>query len=124
MHKVRKFGVLSLFILVGALVSLLFMGGSMMSLAGMLIAAPLCDGLIVLLGGYRRSWALYAGIGFYDLLSRVFALGTSYLFFRETPGLLIMGLITVSIGYLGCLLGLIVGAVLVKEFKHACIIRE
>lgn len=123
-HKVRKFGVLSLFALVGGLVSILFMGGSAMSLGGMLVAAPLCDGLMFLLGRNRRPWALLVGIGCYDLLTRCFSLGFSYLYFRETPELLVMGFITVSLGYIGCILGLIGGALLVKEFKHACIIRE
>lgn len=123
-HKVRKFGVLSLFALVSGLVSILFMGGSAMSLGGMIVSAPLCDGLMYLLGRNKKPWVLFVGIGCYDLLTRFFSLGFSYLYFRETPELLVMGVITVSLGYIGCILGLIGGTLLVKEFKHACIIRE
>ncbi len=69
-YKVRKFGVLTLFVLVNTVVSLLLMGGSMMTIPGILAASVLCDGLIIGLGGYRKAWALMSGVAAFDLLSR------------------------------------------------------
>ena len=124
LYKVRKFGVLTLFVLVSSVVSLLLMGGNMMTLPGMIIAGLICDCLIVTIGGYRRAWALILGVGLFDFLSRAISLGYSYLTFREEPKLFIIGLIVVAIGYFGCLLGLGSGVFFVKELKHAGIIRE
>ncbi len=124
LYKVRKFGVLTLFVLVSSVVSLLLMGGNMMTLPGMIIAGLICDCLIVTIGGYRKAWALILGVGLFDFLSRAISLGYSYLTFREEPKLFIIGLIVVAIGYFGCLLGLGSGVFFVKELKHAGIIRE
>ncbi|WDN88606.1 hypothetical protein BuS5_01574 [Desulfosarcina sp. BuS5] len=124
LYKVRKFGVLTLFVMVSSVVSLLLMGGNMITVPGMLIAGLVCDCLIVVAGGYKRTWSLIAGIGLFDFLSRAITLGYSYLTFREEPKLFIMGVIVVTIGYLGCLLGLGSGVFFVKELKHAGIIRE
>jgi len=130
LYKVRKFGVLTLFVMVSSVVSLLLMGGnmitggSMITVPGMLIAGLICDCLIVVAGGYKRAWSLIAGIGLYDFLSRAITLGYSYLTFREEPKLFIMGVVVVIIGYLGCILGLGSGVFFVKELKHAGIIRE
>ncbi|MGB9500072.1 MAG: MptD family putative ECF transporter S component [Dissulfuribacterales bacterium] len=124
LYKVRKFGVLTLFVMVSSVVSLLLMGGNMITVPGMLIAGLTCDCLIVVAGGYKRTWSLIAGIGLFDFLSRAITLGCSYLTFREEPKLFIMGVVVVTIGYLGCLLGLGSGVFFVKELKHAGIIRE
>jgi energy-coupling factor transport system substrate-specific component len=124
LYKVRKFGVLTLFVMVSSVVSLLLMGGNMITVPGMLIAGLICDCLIVVAGGYKRAWSLVAGIGLFDFLSRAIALGYSYLTFREEPKLFIMGVVVVIIGYLGCVLGLGSGVLFVKELKHAGIIRE
>jgi len=124
LYKVRKFGVLTLFVMVSSVVSLLLMGGNMITVPGMLIAGLICDCLIVVAGGYKRTWALIAGIGLFDFLSRAITLGYSYLTFREEPKLFIVGVVVVTIGYLGCLLGLGSGVFFVKELKHAGIIRE
>lgn len=124
LYKVRKFGVLTLFVMVSSVVSLLLMGGNMITVPGLLIAGLICDCLIFVAGGYKRAWSLVAGIGLFDFLSRAITLGYSYLTFREEPKLFIMGVIVVIIGYLGCLLGLGSGIFFVKELKHAGIIRE
>lgn len=123
-YKVRKFGVLTLFVLVSTVVSLLLMGGSMMTIPGLLAASVLCDGLIVGLGGYRRARALVLGVAAFDLLSRVVSLSYAYLTAREEPRFFIMGVIVVSLGYIGCLLGLGSGLYFVKELRHAGIIRQ
>ncbi len=124
LYKVRKFGVLTLFVLVSSVVSLLLMGGNMITVPGMLIAGLICDCLIVVAGGYKKAWSLIAGIGLFDFLSRAITLGYSYLTFREEPKLFIIGVVIVMIGYLGCVLGLGSGVFFVKELKHAGIIRE
>jgi len=130
LYKVRKFGVLTLFVMVSSVVSLLLMGGNMINsgnmitVPGLLIAGFICDCLIVVAGGYKRAWSLVAGVGLFDFLSRAIALGYSYLTFREEPKLFIIGVVIVMIGYLGCILGLGGGVFFVKELKHAGIIRE
>ncbi len=123
-YKVRKFGVLTLFVLVNTVVSLLLMGGSMMTIPGLLVASVLCDGLIIGLGGYRKAWALMSGVAAFDLLSRVVSLGYAYLTAREEPRFFIMGVIVVSLGYVGCLAGLGTGVYFMKELRHAGIIRQ
>jgi energy-coupling factor transport system substrate-specific component len=124
LYKVRKFGVLTMFVLVSSVVSLLLMGGNMMILPGMLIAGLICDCLIVAAGGYTKAWALILGVGLFDFLSRAISLGYSYLIFREEPKLFIIGVVVVIIGYFGCVLGLGSGVLFLKELRHAGIIRE
>ena len=124
LYKVRKFGALSMFVLVGTVVSFLLLGGNMITAPGMLIAGLVCDCLIVAAGGYSKAWALIVGVGLFDFLSRAISLGYSYLTFREEPKLFLMGVVIVGIGYLGCLLGLGSGVLFLKELRHAGIIRE
>ena len=124
LYKVRKFGVLTMFVLVSSVVSLLLMGGNMMTLPGMLIAGLICDCLIVAVGGYTKAWALILGVGLFDLLSRAISRGYSYLTFRDEPKLFIIGVVVVIIGYFGCVLGLGSGVLFLKELRHAGIIKE
>ena len=123
-YKVRKFGTLTVFVLVSTMVSLLLMGGNMMTIPGMIAAGILCDCLIVLSGGYKKAWALVAGVGLFDLLSRAISLSYSYMLMREELGFFYMGAVIVGIGYFGCILGLPCGIYFVKELRHACIVRE
>ncbi len=123
-YKVRKFGVLTLFVLICSIISMLLMGGNFVTLPGMLVAGLICDCLIMISGGYKAAWALVAGVGLFDFLSRAISLGYSYLMFREEPKLFIIGMVVVIIGYTGCIIGLGSGIFLVKEFRHAGIIRE
>lgn len=122
--KVRKFGVLTLYVLVSAVFSILLMGGNFMLLPGNVLAGLACDLLIVLLGGYQKTASLFFGIAFFDLSARVLALGYSFLTMREDPRMLIMPAVIVVIGYLGCLIGLPSGVLFVKELRHAGIIRN
>jgi energy-coupling factor transport system substrate-specific component len=123
-HKVRKFGVLTLYVLINSVFSILLMSNHLMILPGMLIAGLMCDSVIMIAGGYRRGWALVLGVGLFDLSSRAISLGYSYLMVREEPRLLIMSALVVAIGYIGCLSGLVSGLFFVKELRHAGIIRE
>ncbi|MGN0832240.1 MAG: MptD family putative ECF transporter S component, partial [Kiritimatiellia bacterium] len=76
--RVRRFGVLALYVLVGQVVSFLIAGGGMsVLLPGFLVAALLSDALIAACGGYRRIGAVLAGVAAYDLLGRALSLGYS-----------------------------------------------
>lgn len=123
-YKVRKFGVLTMFSLISGLVSLLLMGGNAMLLLGSIGAGLICDGLVFLVSGYRKTWAMVLGVGLYDILSRVISLGYSWLFFQEQLGLFVMGAVVVGIGYTGCLIGLATGVLFARELRHAGIIRQ
>ncbi len=124
--RVCKFGTLALYVCVGQVVSFLIAGGGMSLLfPSFLVAALLSDAVIAVFGGYRRIGAVLAGVALYDFLGRAISLGYSLLFARENVALVVMGAVTVALGYLGCLvLGLPCGAKFVKELRHAGIIRE
>ncbi len=124
LYKVRKFGTLTLFIAVCSLISLLLLGGNIFLLPAMLFAGLVAEGVILLVGGYRKSVALIVGIGLYDLLYKCSSLGLSWLYTREQQGLMVMVAVIVAIGYIGSLLGLFTGFFFVKELRHACIIRD
>ncbi len=123
-YKVRKFGVMSLYSVIGGLVSLLSMGDNIMILLGTVIAGFICDCFIALFDGYRKVWVFVSGVGLFDLLSRTISLGYSWFLFREDMRLFIMGVVIVSIGYFGCLIGLPIGIFFAKELRHAGIIRQ
>jgi energy-coupling factor transport system substrate-specific component len=123
-HRVPKFGVLTLYVLITGLTSALLMGAGLMTLPGFLAAGVICDGLIRLCGGYRRSWAILAGVGAFELLARLISLGIGYLGAREDIRFFIMAAVIVMLGYLGCLIGLGAGLRFVKELRHAGIIRS
>lgn len=124
--RVRKFGILVLYTLVGQVISFLITGGMMIVLLpANLLAALISDGVIAATGGYRKLSAVVAGVMLYDFLGRALALTLSFLRVRETPALFFFGAVIVAIGYLGCLLiGVPGGVKFVKELRHAGIIRE
>lgn len=124
--RVRKFGVLALYVLVGQVISFLIAGGGMsLLLPGFLVAALLSDALIATFGGYRRIGAVQAGVAVYDFLGRALSLGYSFLHARENLAMVAVAGVFIVLGYLGCLLiGLPCGAKFAKELRHAGIIRE
>ncbi len=124
LHKVRKFGALTLFIAVNTLVSMLLMGGSVVLLPAMLAAGLVAEGIILLLGGYGRTMALMLGVAAYDILFKVGSLGVSWLYAREQPQMLVMASIFIAVGYLGSLAGLFAGSRFVRELRHAGIVRD
>lgn len=124
LHKVRKFGALTLFTAVSALVSLLLMGSGIALLPAMLAACLLAEGVIMLTGGYGNLFSLLLGVGMYDLLSKAMALGMSWVMMREQPQLIITAAVMIAIGWIGSLLGLGGGVMFVKELRHAGIIHE
>ncbi|MCG8473552.1 MAG: MptD family putative ECF transporter S component [Desulfobacterales bacterium] len=124
LYKVRKFGTLTLFIVVNAIVSMLLMGSVIFLIPPMLVCGILAEGIILILGGYAKSINLMIGVGLYDLLFKISSVGVSWLYAREQPEIIIMATVIVGIGYIGALLGLFSGAYFVKELRHACIIRQ
>ncbi len=124
--RVRKFGILALYTLIAQMISFLISGGGMIALLpAFLIAGLLSDALIQLCGGYKKLSAVVFGVLLYDFLGRAISLVFSYLMMRESSGMFIFGLIAVSLGYIGCLaIGIPCGVKLVKELRHAGIIRE
>ena len=64
------------------------------------------------------------GVAVYDLTSKVFSLGVSWLFMRESPALLYVIVPIVVIGYVGSLCGLFSGVRAVRELRHAGIVRN
>jgi energy-coupling factor transport system substrate-specific component len=124
--RVRRFGTLVLYTLVGQVISFLISGGSMIALLpGFLLAALLSDGVIAATGGYRRLRSVALGVVLYDFLGRSLALFFSWLTMRESPGMFVFGAVIVVLGYFGCLaIGLPCGIKFVRELRHAGIIRE
>lgn len=124
--RVRKFGVLALYVLVGQAISFLIAGGgTSLLLPGFLVAALVSDALIAAFGGYRRMGAVLVGVAVYDVLGRALSLGYSLVHARENLAMVAVAGVFIVLGYLGCLLiGLPCGAKFVKELRHAGIIRE
>jgi len=123
-YKVRKFGVLTLYALITSIVSMILMGGNPMLIIGILAAGGVCDLCMAGVGNWNSPVVLILGVGLFDLLSRLISLGYSYFLYQEQFQMFIMGTIIVSLGYIGCLIGLGSGVYFVKELKHAGIIRE
>lgn len=124
LYKVRKFGTLTLFLLVNTIVSMLLMGGGLFLIPPMVAAGLVAESVIWILGGYGKSINLMIGVGLYDLLFKVSSVGVSWLYMREQKEMVVMSAIIVGIGYIGAVLGLFSGAFFVKELRHACIIRS
>lgn len=124
LYKVRKFGVLTLFLMVNIIVSMLLMGSGLFLIPPMIIAGLAAEGVIMGLGGYKKSINISIGVGVYDLLFKAGSVGVSWLYMREQQEMVIMSAVIVGIGYIGALMGLFTGARFVKELRHACIIRN
>ncbi len=122
--SVRKFGVLTLYVGIAGIITMLTMGRGLMLLPGLLLAGIISELIIKATGGYKSPAAVIMGVFLFDILYRVIALSLSFAFSRENPQLMIMATVIVIIGYLGCLIGLGVGSRFSKELKHAGIIRE
>ncbi|MEF2146366.1 MAG: MptD family putative ECF transporter S component [Desulfovibrionaceae bacterium] len=124
LYKVRRFGTLTLFVCVSAVVGLLLMGGGITLLPAMIVAGLLAEAFIVLFGGYANTFALLFGVALFDLLTKSLSLGMSWLMMREQPALLVTVSLMVTVGYVGSLMGLGGGVMFVKELRHAGIVRR
>lgn len=124
LHKVRRFGTLTLFITVSSIVSLLLLGSGVILLPAALAAGIVAEAAIMALGGYGRSPNLFVGVILYDLLSKCVSLGMSWVVMREQPAMISTVVLLVALGYAGSLLGLLGGFLFVKELRHAGIVRQ
>lgn len=124
LQKVRKTWTLLLFTVIGMIVSVGLMGGSLMLLPSVLTGALMGELLVKLSGGTKTPWAPYLAVAVFDLASKGLSLGVSFLFMRESPALMTMIVPIVLCGYLGCLIGLWFGWKTVGELKHAGFVRE
>lgn len=124
LHKVPRFGTLTLFIGVSAIISLLLMGSGAILLPVSLVAALFSELAIQAVGGYRRSVGIILGVAIFDLMSKGASIGLSWLIMRENPGLMIAISTMVAIGYIGALAGLGGGHLFVKELRHAGIVHQ
>jgi energy-coupling factor transport system substrate-specific component len=124
LFKVHKFGTLILFIVVNTLFAMLLMGGAFFLLPAILIAGLCAEGLILALGGYQKPINLMVAVAVYDLMYKAGSLGIAWVFVREQPQVLWMATLMVAVGYSGALAGLFIGAGLLKELRHAGIVRQ
>ncbi len=124
LYKVRTQGTLLLFILVNMLISMLLLGGSITLLPAMLAAALLGEGAAFAAGGLHRAWGPVLAVGVYDLASKIFSLGMSWLAMRESPAMLVPVAAIVALGYAGSFMGLFSGIRAVRELRHAGIVRN
>ncbi len=124
LSRVRKIGTLTLFACVNLIVSMLLMGTSITTVLSTLTAAFIAEFVVVCLGGIQRSYGVILAVFLYDLSSKIASLAVSYLAVRETPALMIPAIILMTIGYIGCIIGLFTGAKSVKELEQAGFIRS
>ena len=124
LYKVRTPGTLVLFVLVNMLISMLLLGGSITLLPSMLGGALLGEAAAFAAGGLLRPWGPVLAVGVYDLSSKIFSLGMSWLARRESPAMLVPVAIIVALGYVGSFMGLFSGVRAVRELRHAGIVRN
>ena len=122
--KVSRPGTLTLFTAINILVSMLLMGASVTLIPPMFVAALL--GELAMWPGRRSAsvWPKVAAAAVFDIVTKVLALGVSWLMTRENPAVMLMVLPFTIIGYLGSLGGLYAGVRAVRELRHAGIIRQ
>lgn len=123
LHKVPRFGTLTLFIGVSTIASLLLMGNGAVLLPASLVAGLLCELIILAFGGYRRATSILLGVAVYALASKGLSLGFSWLTMRGQTDLSANACIIMSLGCVGTMIGLGCGHLLVKELRHAGIIH-
>ncbi len=123
LYRVRKGGTLLLFVCINLIISMLLLGGSVTLIPTAFGAAILAELLVFSAGGIKKRWGPVLAIGAYDLLSKIFSVGVSWLYARENPAMIMAVIPIVAIGYIGSIAGLFTGTKSVKELEHAGIIR-
>ena len=123
-YKVRKFGVITLYITTTFAVYFIVYGQPPVYGFSMLPLCLLADCMIYFFGGYKSSLGLLCGVAFYDLAVRVNSILWKIIVTREDVSLMGVGLIITAVSYLGCLIGLPLGLKLLKELRHAGIVRQ
>jgi energy-coupling factor transport system substrate-specific component len=124
LHKSPRSGTLGLFVIIYGLLSVLLMGSGVMTLPGTLLAALVVDVGMACLGGYGSTWRILLAVGAFDLLTRSVSMVIGYVAVRESPAMFYMALGIVGLAYVGCLIGLGVGAAMVRELREAGAIRQ
>ncbi|PID28326.1 MAG: hypothetical protein CSB55_04990 [Candidatus Cloacimonadota bacterium] len=122
--SVRKFGTLTLYVLISSGITILTMGSGLMTMPGLLIGGIICDLIIKHLGGFKSDFAVLAGVAFFDFFNRLVSLNIGFWMVRENKMMFIFAAVAVGVGYLGCLIGLFVGKAFSKELRHAGLIRS
>lgn len=123
LYKVRKPGTLSLFAIISGVISFLLLGGGITSIPTTLTSAVVAELVVIILGGCKRFYAPVLAVALYDLISKALSLLVSYVMMRETPGVMLIVVIIVGVGYIGSLIGLYTGIRSARELKHAGIIH-
>ncbi len=123
LYRVRKPGTLCLFICINLIISMLLLGASVTLIPSAFMAGLLAELLVSSSGGINKKWGPVLAVGAYDLLSKIFSLGMTWLFSRENPAMILVIIPIVFIGYIGSIGGLFTGVKAVKELEHAGIIR-
>ena len=123
LYKLRKFGTLTLYMLVANLVSFLLLGGGFTSIIVSVLSAVFTEIMVSMCGGVKRSYAPFLAVFIFDILSRLASLGASYVFLRETPAMMVMVVVIMAVGYIGAFLGIFTGIWASKELTKASIIK-
>ncbi len=123
-HKVPKFGVLTLYSIVNYLFSLIITGSFALSIPVVLCCALLGDCFIYFGRKINQLFSILLAVLFYELGTKLIGFLYSIFFVREDIRLLIMPAIVVSIGCIGSVIGIFAGKSLLKELRHAGIIRK
>ncbi|MDR2441966.1 MAG: MptD family putative ECF transporter S component [Deltaproteobacteria bacterium] len=122
-HKVRRFGVLTLAVLVGSLTSFFIMAQGIVTLPIVLLGALMAEVFIVYIGR-ERSLAIIVGVALMSIFERGAALIFVWLNFRENLVLMVPALFMSTPGILGAFLGCLLAPGLVKELRHAAFINN
>lgn len=123
LYRVRKPGTLGLFVCINLIISMLLLGASVTLIPSAFMAGLLAELVVLSSGGIHKRWGPVLAVGVYDLLSKIFSLGMTWLFARENPAMMLAIIPIVFIGYIGSIAGLFTGVKAVKELEHAGIIR-
>lgn len=122
--KVQRPGTLFLFTVINIIVSMLLLGASVTLLPPMLVGALAAEAAMWPGRHAGGVWNSVIGAAVFDVLTKVFSLGISWLFMRENPAMMVMVVPFVVIGYIGSVGGLFSGVKAVKELRHGGIIHQ
>ncbi|MDR3204702.1 MAG: MptD family putative ECF transporter S component [Deltaproteobacteria bacterium] len=122
LHKVRRFGALTLAILIGALTSFLIMAIGIVTLPILLLGGLAAESFISL-AGRERTISIVAGVFLMTLVERAAGLFVVYLNMRESVGMIWPFLIMSVPGLCGTALGCFYAPLFIKELKRACFIN-
>ncbi|MDR1296976.1 MAG: MptD family putative ECF transporter S component [Deltaproteobacteria bacterium] len=122
-HKVRRFGVLVLTVLIGSLTSFFIMAQGIVTLPILLLGALLAEVLIVKVGR-ESSPAIILGVALMSLVERGAALLMVSLYFRENMNMIWPAVIMSVPGVVGMVIGCCLAPGFVKELRHASFINN